>query len=188
MRIKLAGVCRPGWTAARPMLDSIFLRGRRRRAPETVIRGVGRCAAVALLWLTLTPVTGTGALAATVIGWGLLGSWSIDCSLPPDRGRGAVLTYEVQQDGRMMYRRNFGDVRDENEVVAASVDRDGLLNLMVFFPSLRQTREFGLRLEPEGTLRAIYNRSERGQYTIKDGKFVKTGEPTPTQHRCGNST
>jgi hypothetical protein len=83
-----------------------------------------------------------------------------------------------------MYRRNFGEAKDESEVVSATVNAEGLLNLMVFFPSLHQTREFGLMLQKDGGLRAIYNRSERGQYTIRDGKYVKTGAPTPPQRRC----
>ena len=142
----------------------------------------------ALVWLTLVSAAGAETLAATIIDWGLLGSWAIDCSLPPDREQGAVLTYEVRPDGRLMYRRNFGNARDENEIVAASIDADGLLNIMVFFPSLHQTRQFGLALQKDGSLRAIYNRSERGDYTIRDGKFVKTGAATPAQHRCGNGT
>lgn len=126
-------------------------------------------------------------LSATVIRWGLLGSWAIDCSLRPDRDKGAVLTYEIKPDGRVMYRRNFGEASDENEVVAASGGDDGILNIMVFFPSLHQTREFGLKLQKDGSLRAIYNRDQRGDYSIKDGKFVRTGQPTPAQRRCGNS-
>ncbi|GLR86448.1 hypothetical protein GCM10007857_31590 [Bradyrhizobium iriomotense] len=142
----------------------------------------------ALVWLALVSAAGAETLTATIINWGLLGSWAIDCSLLPDRDKGAVLTYEVRPDGRVMYRRNFGDARDENEVVAASTDADGLLNIMVFFPALHQTREFGLALQTDGSLRAIFNRGERGDYTIRDGKFVRTGAPTPAQHRCGNST
>ncbi len=87
-----------------------------------------------------------------------------------------------------MYRRNFGDTKDENEVLSVSIETGGLLNVTVFFPSLHQAREFGLRLQKDGGLRAIYNRSERGEYTIRDGKFVKTGQPTPAQRRCGTST
>ena len=149
---------------------------------------LNRCALAALAWLALISAAGAGTLTATIIDWGLLGSWAIDCSLPPDRDKGAVLTYEVRPDGRVMYRRNFGDARDENEVVAASTDADGLLNIMVFFPAMHQTREFGLLMQKDGSLRAIYNRSQRGDYSIRDGKFVKTGAPTPVQHRCGNST
>ncbi len=142
----------------------------------------------ALIWLALTSVVRAEPLASTIVKWGLLGSWAVDCSVQPDRDKGAVLSYEIKQDGRVMYERNFGDARDENEVVAASADETGLLNVMVFFPSLHQTREFGLLLQKDGSLRAIYNRGQRGDYTIRDGKFVKSGEPTPAQHRCGNST
>jgi hypothetical protein len=137
----------------------------------------------ALLWAGPGATALAGTLAATVEQWGLLGSWSVDCARAPDRDS-SLLTYEIRPDGRVMYRRNFGETRDESEVVAASVNAEGLLNLMVFFPSLHQTREFGLLLQEDGGLRAIYNRDERGDYTIKDGKYVATGAPTPAQHRC----
>lgn len=140
--------------------------------------------AAAVLWIAFASLAHAETLAATVERWGLLGSWSVDCTLPPDRHEGTVLTYKISKDGRVIYRRNFGDARDENEVVSATVDAEGLLNVMVFFPSLHQTREFGLMLSNEGNLRAIYNRSERGEYTIRDGKYVKTGAPTPAQQRC----
>jgi hypothetical protein len=149
-----------------------------------MMRRLSRWALAALIWGGLAPMAGAETLVATIIDWGLPGSWAIDCSLRPDRDNGAVLTYEVRPDGRVMYRRNFGDIIDENEVVAAATDADGLLNIMVFFPSLHQTREFGLALQEDGSLRAIYNRGERGDYTIRDGRFVKTGAPTPVQHRC----
>lgn len=140
--------------------------------------------AAAVLWIAFASLAHAETLAATVERWGLLGSWSVDCTLPPDRHEGTVLTYKISKDGRVIYRRNFGDARDENEVVSATVDAEGLLNVMVFFPSLHQTREFGLMLSNEGNLHAIYNRSERGEYTIRDGKYVKTGAPTPAQQRC----
>jgi hypothetical protein len=146
---------------------------------------MSRRAAGALLCAALAPAAGAETLSATVDQWDLLGSWAIDCALRPDRDKGAVLTYEVKPDGRVIYRRNFGDAKDENEVVAASADEDGLLNIMVFFPSLHQAREYGLLLQTDGSMRAIYNRGQRGEYTIRDGKFVRTGEPTPAQHRCG---
>jgi hypothetical protein len=149
---------------------------------------LSRWATAALLWAAWAPSANAETLSATVIRWGLLGSWAIDCSLRPDRDKGAVLTYEIKPDGRVMYRRNFGDAKDENEVVAASTGDDGTLNIMVFFPSLHQTREFGLRLQKDGSLRAIYNRDQRGDYSIRDGKFLRTGQPTPAQRRCGNST
>jgi hypothetical protein len=143
-----------------------------------------RSIAAAVLWVAFTPAAGAESLAATVEQWGLLGSWAVDCAARPDRDKGALLTYEIRKDGRVMYQRNFGEAKDESEVVSATVNTDGLLNVMVYFPSLQQTREFGLLLSKQGSLRAIYNRSERGEYTIRDGKYVATGAPTPSQQRC----
>ena len=147
-------------------------------------RCLSRGLSAAVLWIAFGAPAHAETLAATVEQWGLLGSWAVDCAARPDRDRGALLTYEIRKDGRVMYRRNFGDAKDENEVVSATVNAEGLLNLMVYFPSLRQTREFGLMLAEDGSLRAIYNRSERGEYTIRDGKYVATGAPTPAQQRC----
>lgn len=148
------------------------------------MRRLNRWIAAVVLWVAFTSMAGAETLAATVEQWGLLGSWAVDCAARPDRDKGALLTYEIRKDGRVMYRRNFGEAKDENEVVSATVNAEGLLDVMVFFSSLHQTREFGLLLQKDGSLRAIYNRSERGEYTIKDGKYVATGAPTPAQQRC----
>ncbi|WP_271530278.1 hypothetical protein [Bradyrhizobium sp. CCBAU 25338] len=148
------------------------------------MRRLNRWIAAVVLWVAFTSMAGAETLAATVEQWGLLGSWAVDCAARPDRDKGALLTYEIRKDGRVMYRRNFGEAKDENEVVSATVNAEGLLDVMVFFPALHQTREFGLLLQQDGSLRAIYNRSERGEYTIKDGKYVATGAPTPAQQRC----
>jgi hypothetical protein len=123
-------------------------------------------------------------IAETVRKWGLLGPWSLDCALPPDHASGTVLAYEIGPDGGVIYRRDFGDASDENQVLAAEVSADGVLNLEVYFPAIKQKREYGLMMLEDGTTRAIYNRSERGEYSIKDGKFVATRKPTPAQHKC----
>ncbi|QOZ13437.1 hypothetical protein XH96_30060 [Bradyrhizobium sp. CCBAU 51765] len=151
---------------------------------QDMMRRLNRWIAAVVLWVAFTSMAGAETLAATVEEWGLLGSWAVDCAARPDRDKGALLTYEIRKDGRVMYRRNFGEAKDENEVVSATVNAEGLLDVMVFFPALHQTREFGLLLQKDGSLRAIYNRSERGEYTIKDGKYVATGAPTPAQQRC----
>jgi hypothetical protein len=123
-------------------------------------------------------------VAQTVRKWGLIGPWSADCSLPPDRGKGAVLDYEVEGDGRVAMRRDFGDGTDESEVVGAEVSADGMLHLRVYLPSLKQTREYGLLMQPDGGARAIYNRNQKDEYTIKDGKFTANGTAAAPMHRC----
>jgi hypothetical protein len=137
-----------------------------------------------LFSLTLTLDASAETVAQTARQWGLIGPWSLDCSLKPDRNKGTVLAYEIAPDDRVVHRRNFGDTTDESEVITAEVSTDGMLNLRVFFPKLKQTREFGLIMQPDGTMRAMYNRNQKDEYSIRDGKFTANGNPTPSQHRC----
>lgn len=134
--------------------------------------------------LTLAPCASAGTVTDTARKWGLIGPWSQDCSLPPDHDRGTVLIYAIARGDRLMLRRELGDARDDNEIVGAEVSADGMLNLRVYFPSLKQTREYGLMRQPDGTMRAMYNRNRKGEYTIKDGKLNANGNPTPPLHKC----
>jgi hypothetical protein len=147
-------------------------------------RHFGRLALAILFSLTLTLEASAETVAQTARKWGLIGSWSLDCSLPPDRNKGTVLAYVIAPDGRVLHRRNFGESTDESEVIAAEVSKGGMLNLRVFFPSLKQTREYGLVMQSDGTIRAMYNRSQKLEYSIRDGKFIANGNPTPPQHKC----
>ena len=122
--------------------------------------------------------------AETVHKWGLIGSWSRDCSLAGDRNSDTLLAYELVREGRVVFQRSFNDTSEESEVVAAEVTPDGMLNLRVLFPALRQIRESVLMMLPDGSMRAIYNRSPQGDYTIRDGKFAASGNPTPSLHKC----
>jgi hypothetical protein len=126
----------------------------------------------------------TKTIAAIATDWGLTGAWSIDCKLPPDHERGIVLTYATTADGGVLLKRDFGDATDENKVVSAKVAPDGMMKLRVFFPSLKEVRELGLIKQPDGTLRAIYNRDSKRKYSIRDGRFTRSDMPTPVQHRC----
>jgi hypothetical protein len=134
--------------------------------------------------LMLAPCACAETVTETASKWGLIGAWSLDCALPPDHDRGAVLIYEVARGARLIYRRNFGGASDDNEVVGAKVTADGMLNLRVFFPSLKETREYGLMKQPDGSIRAMYNRSQKGKYTINHGEFTTNGNPTPPQYKC----
>ena len=141
---------------------------------------------VIILFSTLAGTASAETAAETAGKWGLIGRWSLDCGLPPDRDRGAVLAYEVGADGRLMYRRDFGDSTDTADVIAAEISDDNLLNLRVFFPKLKQTREYGLRMETDGSVRAFYNRDQRGNYSIRNGLFSANGKPTPPNFKCSS--
>jgi len=115
----------------------------------------GHCRRLALalvFFLALAPDASAETVAQTVRKWGLLGPWALDCSIPPDRGKGALLVYEVKPGGRVLHRRNFGDVKDENEVLSAVVSDNGILHLRVQFSSLKETREYGMIKQPDGTV------------------------------------
>ncbi len=147
----------------------------------------GHCRRLTLalvFFLALAPDASAETVAQTARKWGLIGPWALDCSIRPDRGKGALLTYEVKPGGRVVHRRNFGDVKDENEVLSAVVSDQGILHLRVSFTGLKETREYGMMKQPDGTLRAMYNRNAKDEYTIKDGKFTANGNPSPSQHKC----
>ena len=68
--------------------------------------------------------------------------------------------------------------------MATSQD-DGSLELVVNFNAFKQTRQFVFVHGPNNALRAVYNRDvDSGSLSIRDGKFVSNGEPTPWQYRC----
>ena len=123
-------------------------------------------------------------LAETVSNWGLIGGWSLDCALPKDRGKGTLLIYETTADGGVIHVRDFGDAREENKVLSANVSRDGMLNLRVFFPALKQTNELGFIKLKDGTIRVMYNRDDKNHHSIKGGKFTFDARPTAVQHKC----
>jgi len=128
-------------------------------------------------------IAGSAAQAASE--WGLLGTWALDCSLPPDRDRGARLSYRIAEDGRLILARDFGNASDTNEISDAQIEADGSLRLTVEFPAIHQTRIYRLAKDGDGNIRAISNRDSKGRYSIRNGRFSATGQPTPKQARCG---
>ena len=87
-----------------------------------------RLALATLLALALPLPASADTVAQTVQIWGLIGPWSLDCSLKPDRDSGTVLDYEIVGENRVVHRRDFGGSTDESEVVTAEISADGMLN------------------------------------------------------------
>jgi hypothetical protein len=147
-------------------------------------RRFGRLALAVLFSLTLALDASAETAAQTTRKWGLIGPWSRDCSLKPGKDKNAMLSYVITGDDRVVHRRDFGDTTDENEVVTAEVSADGMLILRVLFPGFKQTREYGLMKQPDGSMRTMYNHDQNDQYSIRDGKFTANGNPTPALHKC----
>ncbi|CAL75982.1 conserved hypothetical protein; putative signal peptide [Bradyrhizobium sp. ORS 278] len=115
--------------------------------------------------------------------WGLIGTWAADCSAPPVKGRGAIISYEVTVDGNLIYRRDH-DPSDVNSVTSARLEPDQTLVLSIVLPKARQTRENGIAKSADGNIRSVFNRGEDDSYTIRDGRFVANGKPTPSLRKC----
>jgi hypothetical protein len=115
--------------------------------------------------------------------WGLLGTWAVDCSAAPVRGRGTIISYEITADGALIYRRDH-DPSDVNEVTSARLEADETLVLSIVLPRAHQTRENGIMRTADGGIRSVFNRGEDGSYTIRDSHFVANGKPTPLLRKC----
>jgi hypothetical protein len=135
-------------------------------------------------FLALSPGASADTIAQTVSKWGLIGTWAADCSTPPGKNQNARLIYKTAPGGRVIHARDFGDRTDENEVVGATLSDDGTLNLRVVFRDYKQTREYGIVKLPDGGYRTTYNRTEKNEYVIADGKFTASGEQTRALRRC----
>ena len=119
---------------------------RPRRERETGLRNKIKYPGQLLLVLTFSAMlaSSAGATIAETLGkWGLIGQWSRDCALPPDRNKGTVLSYEATLGGGVVHRRDFGDASDESKVLSANVSKNGILNLKLYLPSVKQTESSG---------------------------------------------
>lgn len=128
------------------------------------------------------------ASAATVaelaIKWGLIGTWALDCSVDADRGNGARLSY-VARGGKVFHNRDFGDVKDSQEVTSVRINSDNTLELVVWYTALKQKRQVTMMKVDRDALRAVSNREiGTDNYTVHNSKFTANGRETPVQNRC----
>ena len=115
--------------------------------------------------------------------WGLIGTWAVDCHTPPSQ-QNIYLTYVTGEEGKVLHKRDFGVGRDANEVLKARIAPNGQLRLVVSFPELSETRSYVLMMGGDGRIRAITNRDNQGRYSIRNGRLLASGKPTPWQSRC----
>jgi hypothetical protein len=143
-----------------------------------------RAALILASLLTLPNLACAQTMAERASQWGLIGTWSLDCSKPAS-GSNGYLTYVIRRAGHVTHERDFGDRQDVNQVEQVNTGAGGALELVVNFPQLNQTRKYTLIMGPDGRTRAMANSKVDGtEQTIKDGKFTANGNDTPWQIRC----
>ncbi len=146
-----------------------------------------RLAALVLLASLVSPgAPQAQTIVATATKWDLLGTWKLDCAAPTSRAN-AALKYVVR-DGKLFHDRDFSDAKDSSPVTAARTGADGTIELTIPFASISQTRNFAFIKGPGGRIRATFNRNvDTDEYSIKDGKFLSNGNPSPWQSRCSTN-
>jgi len=120
--------------------------------------------------------------------WGLIGRWAIDCAAPVKRGANNSVAYEITREGQLIYRSDPADRNRAYVVMDVTRGENNMLILHTVFPDFGQTRENGIVLQADGTLRSIYNRDDAGNYTASDGRFIASGRETSGLHRCEGGT
>ena len=101
-----------------------------------------------LAGLCQTPSARAETPAETAAAFGLLGTWAVDCRLPPSLGNG-YLTYAAAPGGNIAHDRDFGSQRNVGEVVRASLTAGGI-DLVVFFPVSAQSRQITIAKAADG--------------------------------------
>jgi hypothetical protein len=121
--------------------------------------------------------------AETAAAFGLLGTWAVDCRLPPSLAN-AYLTYAATPGGNIAHDRDFGSQRNIGEVVRASLTAGGI-DLVVFFPVSAQSRQITIAKAGDGRMRTIADSFiSSKEYAVRDGKLLATGTEMPWQMRC----
>lgn len=142
---------------------------------------------LSLLTLCLGPVAArTDDTAATMEGWGIIGTWAPDCSVPPSRGN-TFYTYS-RRDGAVMLDRDGAGFKDSSRITRATVRPDGMLEYHVDFGGGSKVHVNTFAKRADGKIRIFFNRSVGGRVTVKDGFLVPQATETTWQERCPPGT
>jgi hypothetical protein len=115
--------------------------------------------------------------------WKLLGSWRVDCSQPPSQDNGTYIY--VVKGGKLFLDRDIGGDGDSSPVVSATINADNSITLIIKFLSFSQTRENTEVKKDDDHERTFVNRNiDTGEYSVRDGILISTGNPTRWYTRC----
>lgn len=119
----------------------------------------------------------------TATRWGIVGNWQKDCSasVSENNDRQAF----VVRDGRLYLDRDTGRGQDSNRIVSAIINTRGQLELVIDFATAGQRRLNVHERLADGRDHIVLNRdADTGQDTVRDGRLLHNGVPTPTMTRC----
>lgn len=124
-----------------------------------------------------------GSTAATMQGWGLVGTWADDCSAPASFAN-IHMTYRLDGNNATMVR-DFGTGHDESPIVSAAVRDDGTIVVRVDVAGGFGVFEDDMVKDAQMRTRAMNTHSEKtGVFTIRDGTLASTGQPSVWTNFC----
>jgi hypothetical protein len=118
--------------------------------------------------------------------WGLQGTWALSCDRPPSP-ENAHITYELT-DGAFISRNDSGTLKGLGEVTEATLAEDGGIELTLIFKKFAVLQTLHMVKNADGQIRAIWNRDDKGRYTVKDGKLTSSGRPSLALTHCKAGT
>jgi hypothetical protein len=132
--------------------------------------------------LLAAPSARAESVADTLVKWGIMGTWKVDCATPPSESDMLEL-YAPLGDGAVEVR-DGGTWQDANPVRSAVINADGSLTVVIEFRRIKATRENTLVKSANGK-RTIENRAvDTSDYSVHEGKLTNSGRPTPWFKRC----
>lgn len=121
--------------------------------------------------------------AQVAAGWGLLGTWKIDCDAPAT----VANTQEtfVVRAGRLMLDRDLGSETDSFPVAFVAPGEGGTLYLVIQFTRFGQVRENVVVKRPDGRKRIVSNRDvDTDEYSVRNSAFTQSGRELSWFTRC----
>jgi hypothetical protein len=147
------------------------------------------CAATLLVAAANATAARAQTIAETLDKWGLLGTWAVECSQPPGKNN-THTSYVATSGGSVLRKRLMGSRPDSHQIKSAVVRPDGMIDVVTDYTDLGWgIHKTTLMKGPDGRVKAFASGKADGtEYTIKSGKFVRTGAPAPWQSKCGKGS
>jgi len=123
----------------------------------------------------------------TAASWGLMGTWTFDCSAPPAEDN---ITYKyVRRNNQLFLDRDYGGtMQDSNTITSLRVVASDQIEYLVSFGSTQppSTRYHRWLKHPDGRrIRVFTNRNvATGEVVIDNGKFTASGAESGWFTRC----
>jgi hypothetical protein len=147
------------------------------------VRAKFLAAVAAVIFFTASPAVAE-TLTQTLEAFGFFGRWAIDCDAPPSPSN-TVRTARVSPTGEPTFSESLGGTGEPNAYVilrAKTIDANTIRVRIKLNSEYKQDLTMHRR---DNKIHTISNREvDTGEYIVRKGVVVSTGQPTPWLTRC----